>query len=134
MVIEVAGQVNAFTDAQLDRLTGELGPSTVAVLSGADHSRYGAVFLLADTERVGEAFVIGVARFGSAADFAGLPPLPIVRVEVIRCQRDVASPRTAGVQPLTSWLTDRARRRTSPPRPPGRPRLRPASTAMTGGC
>jgi hypothetical protein len=95
MVIEVAGQVNAFTDAQLDRLTGELGPSTVAVLSAADHSRYGAVFLLADTERVGEAFVIGVARFGSAADFAGLPPLPIVRVEVIRCQtgRRVAADR-----------------------------------------
>jgi hypothetical protein len=88
------------------------------------------VFLLADTERVGEAFVIGVARFGSAADFAGLPPLPIVRVEVTHWQHDVASPRTTGIQPLTSWLTDRARRRTSPPPPPGRPRLRPGSISQ----
>jgi hypothetical protein len=128
VVIEAAGTPDAFGDAQLDRFALELGSSNVTVLSAVDHSRYGVVLLFADVERVGEAFVLGVARFGSAVDFAGLPPLPIVRVELIHWRNDVPSTQATGAAPLASWVASPGSRRVGASE---RPTVSPSDT-VTG--
>ena len=83
VVIEAAGEPNAFTDIDLARFARELSATATTILSAADHSSYGAVMSLSNVERVGEAFAVAIGRFGAAVEFAGLRPLPIARVEVI---------------------------------------------------
>jgi hypothetical protein len=97
VVIEAAGEPDAFTDIELARFARELASTNATMLSAADRSRYGAVIVLSDVEEVREAFALAIGRFGSALEFAGLRALPIARVEVIHWEaqltgRDPATP------------------------------------------
>jgi hypothetical protein len=94
VIIEAAGESDSLTDVDMARFARELALCDATIVSAGDNSRYGAVILLPDVSRVGEAFVIGLGRFGAAVEFAGLPALPIVRVEVIaRHAHDASTPR-----------------------------------------
>jgi len=99
VIIEAAGESDSITDVDLARFARELALCDATVVSAGDHSRYGAVILLSEVIRVGEAFVIGLGRFGAAVEFAGLPALPIVRVEVIASD---ALDATASRAPMTT--------------------------------
>jgi hypothetical protein len=90
VIVEAAGESDAWSDAELAHFARELEARDATMLASGHHSRYGALMLLVDLKLVGEAFAIALGRFGAAVEFAGLPALPIIRVEVIAWQQESA--------------------------------------------
>lgn len=81
---EAVGEPGDVTDDALDRLADHLYEVGGAVSGAQDGSRYGATFSLDDITRTMDAATAaaqGYIRFTEAARDAGLPALPVVRLE-----------------------------------------------------